>query len=90
MNPGVRLVQLSRLFGIPIRDDETARAAIATHPGDFARALFHEAADSDDVTSVPSAMSYLEDRLLFFDSLIPDGVGESIRLAYREYLRAWE
>ena len=61
-----RLIQLSRMFATPIEDDEAARTAIETRPGDFASAVFLEAADSDDVTSRATALDYLATRLADF------------------------
>jgi hypothetical protein len=57
------LRQLSRIYDREFAAHEDARAAIAAEPGVLALALFHEAAASDDVTSVASANDYLESRL---------------------------
>ena len=53
--------QLSRIFQRKIEDDEHARAAISADPGVLASALFLEAVESDDVTSVEGALGYLAD-----------------------------
>lgn len=82
--------QLSRIFGRDIAMPESARAAIAAAPDVLANAFFAEAADSDDVTSVESALDYLEGRLAFFVPLIDAQTAAIIRHAFRERLRAWE
>lgn len=85
-----RLIQLSRMLASPIEDDEAARDAITARPGDFASAVFAEAADSDDVTSSESALDYLRTRLADFDSLVTPGAEVLVNDAFRERLRAWE
>ena len=84
-----RQTQLSRIFATTIADDESARRAIAARPGDFASALFTEAAASDDVTSVDSAREYLDLRLRYFDGLVAASAGPAIRAAFEEQLKAW-
>ena len=90
MTGEIRLTQLSRIFATPITDDETARAAITARLGDFASALFLEAADSDDVTNAATALDYVEDRLAYFGPLVPPPVAVVIRAAFIERLKAWE
>ena len=85
-----RLAQLSRIFETDIATDEAARAAIDARPGDFASALFLEAADSDDVTSVETARAYLEDRLGYFGELVDKAAGAAVRLAFEARIKAWE
>ncbi|MGE5597268.1 MAG: hypothetical protein ACM3S1_14685 [Hyphomicrobiales bacterium] len=88
----VRLIQLARMLALephPL-DHATARRALQARPGDFASAIFHEAADSDDVTSADSARAYLEDRLGFFGELLDGTVREQVRAAFEERLSAWE
>lgn len=58
-----RLRQLSRIYNREFATHQDARAAIAADPGVLALALFHEAAASDDVTSVETASDYLESRM---------------------------
>ena len=84
-----RHIQLSRMLGTTIEDDETARRALAARPGDFASALFLEAADSDDVTSAESARSYMESRLASFNDLTDGAVASAVRDAFERRLEAW-
>jgi hypothetical protein len=81
--------QLSRIYKRTIEDDDGARAAISAEPGTLANALFLEAAESDDVTSVESGRSYLEDRLAFLGNLVA-GHEAAIRSEFETRLRAWE
>ena len=85
-----RLIQLSRMFATPIKDDEAARTVIETRPGDFASAVFLEAADSDDVTSRATALDYLATRLADFHGLIEPDVAAKVREAFETRTRAWE
>ena len=84
-----RQTQLSRIFATTIEDDESARRAIAARPGDFASALFAEAAASDDVTSTESARGYLDLRLAYFDGLVDSSAEPAIRAAFEAELKAW-
>jgi hypothetical protein len=84
------LTQLTRIFGREIASPEAARTAISASPAVLADALFAEAADSDDVTSIPSALDYLEGRLAFLGNLIEPAAASEIRDAVRTRLRAWE
>ncbi len=84
------LTQLSRIFGVPLATAEDARARVASAPETLAGALFAEAADSDDVTGIPSGLDYLEDRLAFLGDLVEPGAAGAVRAAFRERLRAWE
>ena len=84
-----RQTQLSRIFATTIEDDESARRAIAARPGDFASALFAEAAASDDVTSLESARAYLDLRLAYFEGLIEPAAEPAIRSAFEDKLKAW-
>lgn len=80
--------QLSRIFQRKIEDDEHARAAISADPGVLASALFLEAVESDDVTSVEGALGYLADRLRELQHL----VGENAALVESEFatkVQAW-
>ncbi len=90
MAPSARHIQLSRMLDTTIEDDEAARRAISARPGDFASALFLEAADSDDVTSADNARDYLVLRLSAFEDLLDDATANAVRAAFDERLRAWE
>jgi len=84
------LTQLSRIYGQTLASDEEARAAIAGDPATLANALFAEAADSDDVTSIESARDYLEGRIAFLAGSLPGDAVAPLRAAFEERLRAWE
>jgi len=84
------LIQLSRIYGRDIVSGEDARSAISASPAVLADALFAEAADSDDVTSLASALDYLEARLAFLGPLVEPPAASEIRDAFRMRLRAWE
>ena len=90
MSGEARHKQLSRIFATPIEDDEAARSAISARPGDFASALFLEAADSDDVISAESARDYLAGRLAFFDGLVSKEAKRAVVSSFDERLRAWD
>ena len=47
-----------------------------------------EAVESDDVTSIETAKSYLEDRLAFFGGLVARDA-EAIRRGFESKLTAW-
>lgn len=80
--------QLSRIYQRPIEDDEDARAAIAADPGVLASALFLECAESDDVTGVESAESYLAERLDYLRDLLGENAG-SVTAEFETKLQAW-
>ena len=80
--------QLSRIYNHTIEDDDDARAAIIGDPGILASALFLEAVESDDVTSIETARQYLEDRLAFLGNLAAH-TREAIVAAFEERLKAW-
>jgi hypothetical protein len=82
--------QLTRIFGREIASPDAARAAITSSPAVLADALFAEAADSDDVTGIESALDYLEGRLAFLGNLVEPAAASEIRDAFRKRLRAWE
>lgn len=88
----MRLVQLARMLAIPLTDlaPDSARALIAASPEDLADALFHEAADSDDVTDSSTALDYLEGRIGFFGELISPDVAEKVRAAFRDRISVWD
>lgn len=83
------LTQLSRIYGQPLTSAGDARATVAAAPATLADALFAEAADSDDVTSVESALEYLDARLVFLASLVDNESMGAVREAFRQRLRAW-
>ena len=80
--------QLSRIYNRTIEDDDDARAAISADPGILASALFEEAAESDDVTSIESARDYLRDRLAYLGTLVTSD-DASIRAQFERRLQAW-
>jgi hypothetical protein len=88
----IRIVQAVRMLGLDtgVADAETVRQEIAARPERFAGALFQEAADSDDVTGVESALDYLGARLDFFGGLLDGATEGRVRDAFRELVRAWE
>ena len=83
-----RLRQLSRIYQREFATDQDARTAIAAEPGVLALALFHEAADSDDVTSVPTGMAYLDGRLAELGELVGEAAGE-VRRLFAERVAVW-
>jgi len=91
MAAGVRLIQLGRIFGEqPDRlTEDRARQLIAARSAEFARALFLEAADSDDVASIDDARLYLDARLAFFGDLVPSSAVAVIRAGFEEHLASW-
>jgi len=92
MTADMRLVQLARMLAVPLPDltPESARTLIAARPGDVADALFHEAADSDDVTGNSTALDYLEGRLAFFGELVSSDTADAVRAAFRDRISAWD
>jgi len=80
--------QLSRIYQRTIEHDDDARAAISADPGMLASALFLEAAESDDVTSIESGRAYFEDRLAFFAGLV-SGQEAALRAAFEARLQSW-
>ncbi len=84
-----RLRQLSRIYNRILETHQDARAAIAADPGVLASALFHEAAASDDVTSVASANDYLDGRLAELDELAGEAVPE-VRRQFATMVSRWD
>lgn len=80
--------QLSRIYERAIETDEDARQAVHAAPGVLASALFHEAADSDDVTSVEAARAYLAERMDDLAEAVA-GDAEAVTAAFEAQLRAW-
>jgi hypothetical protein len=88
----VALVQVARIYGLDRHQvtDDLARRTIAADPTRLAGAFFEEAAASDDVISIESALDYLDGRLDFFDGLLGDEGRAAITSAFRDRLHAWE
>jgi hypothetical protein len=88
----VALVQLARIYGLDRHQvtGDLARRTIAADPPRLAAAFFEEAAASDDVTSVESALDYLDGRLDFFGGLLDEDSRAAIISAFRDRLHAWE
>jgi hypothetical protein len=84
-----RLRQLSRIYNRILETPEDARAAIAADPGVLASALFHEAADSDDVTSVESAHAYLAARLAELSAFTGE-TASLVRQKFSALVARWE
>jgi hypothetical protein len=80
--------QLSRIYERSIESDDDARNAINGEPGILASALFLEAVESDDVTSIETARTYMEDRLAFLGNLASDA-GIEVRKVFEERVSAW-
>ncbi len=91
MAADIRLIQIGRILGLrPLGlTHDAARDAISMRAPEVALAFFLEAADSDDVTDVASALDYLEARIAFFRDLITPEAAEVILAAFREKLRSW-
>lgn len=83
-----RLRQLSRIYEREFTTQEDARAAIAAEPGVLASALFHEAAASDDVTSVETGLAYLEGRLEELSAFAGDSAPE-VRRQFAAKVAPW-
>ena len=83
-----RLRQLSRIYEREFTTQADARAAIAAEPGVLALALFHEAAASDDVTSVETGLAYLEGRLAELNELVGEAAPE-VRRLFAERVAVW-
>ena len=81
--------QLSRIYQRAIEDDVSARAVVSADPGTLASALFLEAAESDDVTSIEGARIYLADRLEFLAPVLPPDVTAAVRSDFEERIKAW-
>jgi hypothetical protein len=87
----VRLTQLARILGIPNESDEAAvQAAASASPELLAGALFREAADSDDVIDLESAVAYMEARMEYLHPLVPEPAKSAVRREFHQRLKAWE
>lgn len=82
------LRQISRMYQRPLETTEGARSAIAADAGVLASGLFLEAAASDDVTDISSAMEYLEARLAELADLAGGQAG-AIRELFAAKVAAW-
>ncbi len=82
------LRQLSRIYQRPLATADDARSAIAADAGVLASGLFLEAAASDDVTGIQSAMEYVDGRLAELGELVA-GQGHAIRELFAEKVSAW-
>ncbi len=90
--PGtVQLVQLARILGVDAKalTLDSARRLAAAQPGILADAFFREAADNDDVTSIDSALRYIDSRLTEFAGIIGREGAAAIRAAFSDRLRGW-
>jgi hypothetical protein len=87
-----RLIQLSRMLGVPLEELEQRDLAqtIEDSVGTLAEAFFHEAADSDDVISIESGMEYLEVRLAYFGEFMRPAAAEAIRARFGDLIASWE
>ncbi len=83
------LRQLSRIYNRILETPDDARAAIAADPGVLATALFHEAADSDDVTSGASAHDYLEARLAELSAFTGEAANQ-VRRQFAAMVARWD
>lgn len=91
MPTDVRLAQLTRILGIANESDEAAvQAAASASPDKVAEALFREAADSDDVIDLESAVAYMEARMEYLGELLPEASKTAVRSEFHERLKAWE
>lgn len=80
--------QLSRIYQRTFESDEDARAAVNDDPGVLAHALFLEAVNSDDVTSIETARSYLASRLAELEPAV-GGAAARVSALFEERLDAW-
>jgi hypothetical protein len=92
MPVGIRLLQIGRILGEDpaTLDAARARELVASRPAEFAHALFLEAADSDDVTSIEDARVYLEARISFFGDLVESSAAAAIRAEFERLIAGWE
>lgn len=82
------LRQLSRIYQRPLESAEEARAAVAADPAVLASALFIEAAESDDVTSIEAALAYTDARLAELQAYVGEHA-PSIRALVAEKVAGW-
>lgn len=88
----IRLVQIRRMLAlrnVPA-DIAAARRTISAAPAAFAAAIFREAADSDDVTSMETARDHLAARLTYFADIVAPETQESVRAAFEQLLATWQ
>lgn len=82
------LRQLSRIYQRPLETVEDGRAAVAADPAVLVSALFIEAAESDDVTSIESALAYCDARLAELAPFVGD-LAPAIRERFARKVEAW-
>jgi hypothetical protein len=73
---------------VPSNEVQAAKV-IAVRGGEFAVALFQEAAASDDVTSAAAAIEYVDDRLKTFDAILDPETASLIRVEFVRLLESW-
>jgi len=81
--------QIARIYQCPIESDDDARAVISADPGILASGIFLEAADSDDVTDVPSALVYFDARMEYLAEFVGD-FAPIVRHEFEHKIQAWE
>ncbi len=89
MTANPRLAQISRMLGGALASVAEARRLVESDPTRLAGALVREAADSDDVTSAPAAMDYLESRLADLAEFFDAPTAAAIRQAFAARVAAW-
>jgi hypothetical protein len=70
-------------------DGDSLRTLINQRLDEVARALVEEAAASDDVLDVESALAYLDDRLRTLGALVTPAQADRLRAAFVERTKAW-
>ena len=86
------LVQLSRLLGdvgLRFSSPEAARAAVRTGRQALLDGLVNEAAQSDDVFDIESALRYVEERLRSLSDLVDEDLRRELRDAATEQIEKW-
>jgi hypothetical protein len=86
-----RLTQLARLLGLPrgAVDKQTAPQLVHDMTSTLAAALFEEAAASDDVVDVDSALDYLDARLEFLAPYIGAATADAVRKHANKRSSGW-
>lgn len=84
-----RLAQLSRMLRRELPSVADASGVIAADPASLAAALVSEAAASDDVTSAPTAMDYLESRLADLSDFLDGATAAAVRRSFAANVGAW-
>jgi hypothetical protein len=86
------LAQLARLLGnnaLRTSNETEVRAAASANIERLAEGLAAEAAASDDVTDLESAMLFLKDRLNFLNGLLDDDTGTRLWQAIQDKIESW-